>query len=998
MTLSKQIIPVNFGGGVDTKTDPKLVQPGKLLTLENGMFLKGGRLSKRYGYKLLADQTLAQTAVPAGKRTATFKNELLKYTNNRLYSLSSNSGRWIDKGEWTSAIIETNDILKNTASQTNVDVAVGSNGTSIYAFEDSRGGIRASIYDETTHTAMLSDVSVSTTGVHPRCLAFGGYLYVFYYEGGNLKGNRINPVTPMAFEPTVTISKTVNTTSKLIDVAVQTPHRIVYVHDVEGASQVKVGLIDINLAADTIISTTSVNEAASNALTVFMGYQSRVFIAYHNATNGVRSTILNLGLSQLVAPTTLDSITSPIVCNITGYANAQNTGATFFYEVFNSVSYYHYVKTNTFTNAGVAGTASVLMRHSGLASKAFKYNFSGDTTDSGYVTLVQDSALQSTYFVVKNTGLIVAKIAPSLAGGIVTNLSGVWPAVSLGKFQMAISTKSELFSENATLFTRAGIASASLDFEHSNTFITAELGDTLFVTGGVVGAYDGQSVVEHGFHLYPENTSVTSQTTGGSLTLLGTYQYQAIYSWTDNWGVRHVSSPSPALSVVLTGSNNQVTVRVPTLSATMKDGTRRSAVSICLYRTETLGSIFYQVTSIVSPTFNDVSVDYVDVTDGLADSAIISREMLYTSGGVLENIGPPAASTICVFKNRVILGGLEGGNSFWYSKQYTPQSPIEFTDFFTKPIESSGKRETAVSVLDDKLLVWKLDRFYAVVGEGPNDAGTGGDFNVPQLVSTDAGCISQRSIAKHPTGVIRMTQKGIYLLDNSLNDTYIGKEVEDFNGLTINSAVLKSDTNQIRFTTAEGPMLVYDYLFQQWSTYTIAGLDALIWNNTYVYMNTAGQCLKEVAGFFNDIDSPYSLKIETSWFAFAGLQGFQRVYRFMLMGEYHSPHSLRVEVAYDYSPAYTGYYYFNPDSALDISYFGNDAIFGEYVFGGANNLYQFRGDLTTQKCESIRLKIEDVLTSSSAGSEESYNITALTFLVGTKGGLNRLPVAQKVGE
>jgi hypothetical protein len=118
----------------------------------------------------------------------------------------------------------------------------------------------------------------------------------------------------------------------------------------------------------------------------------------------------------------------------------------------------------------------------------------------------------------------------------------------------------------------------------------------------------------------------------------------------------------------------------------------------------------------------------------------------------------------------------------------------------------------------------------------------------------------------------------------------------------------------------------------------------------------------------------------------------------MIMGEYKSPHSLRVEVAYDYSPAYTGYYYFLPDSSINTSHFGDDAIFGDTIFGGANNLYQFRGDLTVQKCQSIRLKIEDILASSSAGSEESYNITALTFLVGTKGGLNRLPAGQKVGE
>jgi hypothetical protein len=38
--VQKQMVPVQFGGGIDTKVDPKQLQAGQLLELENGQFSK----------------------------------------------------------------------------------------------------------------------------------------------------------------------------------------------------------------------------------------------------------------------------------------------------------------------------------------------------------------------------------------------------------------------------------------------------------------------------------------------------------------------------------------------------------------------------------------------------------------------------------------------------------------------------------------------------------------------------------------------------------------------------------------------------------------------------------------------------------------------------------------------------------------------------------------------------------------------------------------------
>ena len=51
MALTKQIVPMSFSQGVDTKSDEKQVSPGKLLSLKNAYFQESKKLIKRNGYE-----------------------------------------------------------------------------------------------------------------------------------------------------------------------------------------------------------------------------------------------------------------------------------------------------------------------------------------------------------------------------------------------------------------------------------------------------------------------------------------------------------------------------------------------------------------------------------------------------------------------------------------------------------------------------------------------------------------------------------------------------------------------------------------------------------------------------------------------------------------------------------------------------------------------------------------------------------------------------------
>jgi hypothetical protein len=509
--------------------------------------------------------------------------------------------------------------------------------------------------------------------------------------------------------------------------------------------------------------------------------------------------------------------------------------------------------------------------------------------------------------------------------------------------------------------------------------------------------YDGISVVEHSFHLYPENISLGQSASGGSMSN-GTYQVIFLYEWTDNFGQLHRSSPSVASSITLSGggSSQKITCTVPTLRLTAKDGTQRANVSIVGYATEASGSIFYRFTSVTSPTANDVTADTVSVD---CTAVTISNELLYTTGGVLDNEPPPACSAIEVYKNRLFLGGLEDEIGFWYSKEFKTHYGVAFSSEFKKICEPDGGDLVAFGILDDKILCLKPTRFYYSFGDGPNDLGEGGDFSEIQFVTEDIGCEVQSSVVRMPRGLMLKTYKGIYLIDAGFNTQYIGYPVEAYNDNAITSGILVDTKNQVRFTTSSGPILVYDYFRDQWSTFTgLSSYGAVMADRGYTLLKTNGKVLQENDSKFKDDKASYGVTIETGWVSLDGIGGFQRVYKAFFLLDYFTDHKLRVKFAYDYSSGYQSEFVFNPTSALGINTYGSDSPYGGgEVYGGRNSSYRISASTEQQKCESIRIKVEELISSSTDGSQKSLSISDISLLVGIKGGISRLKSSQRIG-
>ena len=994
MALSKQKIPINLGQGIDTKTDPKHVVPGKLKRLSNGVFTRRGRIDKRNGHDLIENVTVDGTELNQGDSLAKYRNELLQYNGQNLYSLSSNANKWVDKGSAISVVTKTKQIVNNTAEQTQVDSAING-GVGLYAWEDSRGGVRASIVDETTGVPMLTDVSIDASATRARCLAFKSYLYVYYYKSGSLYARRINPKEPTAFDAAVEISDTVNTSNPTYDILNYANIRMIFAHNVQGASEIKLGFVDENpTVLAGVLAPKTISEAATDSIAIIQGTSQKIILAYYNSTDKLRATILNNGGTTLVSPATIDSIATT-VRNITGY-NSDDDETTLLYEIDETLSYNKYVKQNTFDEAGNVGTPAVFKRSVGLWTKCFTYVDSSGSAQN-FVGVVHDSTLQATYFVIRSDGVIASKQLYSLASGVTLREILQNVSVTDSIFSFSCLKKNRLVSQDDTVYTPTGVSKTTLDFTNNDIFTAAELGDTLHIVGGVLSMYDGESIVEHGFHLYPENITTATAATGGSISDGETCTAVFLYEWYDNNGRIHRSAPSLAATQITggAGASHTVTYTVPTLRLTAKDGTNRTGVKIVGYILS--GSVYYRFTDVDATPNNDVTTDTVNIVLDEDPDQFTANEILYTTGGVLDNYAAPANSTIAVFNNRIFLGGLEEGGEVWFSKENQQGAPVEFNDTLKKAFQPDGGRDTGFGVLDDKLILFKSDRFFYTFGDGPNNLGFDGSFSEFQFVTGDVGTENANSVVVTPLGLMIKSVKGIYLIDRALSVNYIGAEVEEFNNLTVTSSVLVADKNQVRFTTETGPILVYDYFFNNWSSFSgLSAKRAVNWLGNYVVMKQDGTILKDNPNIFTDAGSSYALGLETGWLAVDGIGGFQRLYQLQIRGDYLSKHDLQVRCAYDYSTAYESEVVIDADNLLEANRYGDNSPYGsENVFGGVNSAYRFSVYMQRQKCESIRFSITEFPDSSE--SQRGLNISDIILLVGIKGGASRLRTQQTVG-
>lgn len=637
------------------------------------------------------------------------------------------------------------------------------------------------------------------------------------------------------------------------------------------------------------------------------------------------------------------------------------------------------VTYNTLTVAGAAGTPANWLRSVALSSRAFLKD------GVAHAIVCHDAELQPTYFLSSLYNIsgvfpvsyanITAKIFPSEAGGIPR--TSILPNIQLNvaaEYVVTLPRRTIVLERTSNdipnTFFLNGIYSSEINLSPQK-ISTKELGNVLNIASGVITEYDGQSVVELGFHLFPENVTAVWDAAGGTGSLsTGLYGYSGVYQWIDAQGQINRSAPSPLVSVSATADNGQNTVKIPTLRLTAKQN-----VTLAIYRTAANGSTLFR-TDIQYNTYpinNSQVDDYITFVDFTADVNIEGNEQIYTTGEV-ENISPPASDILGTYKNRLALVPSEDPIGFEYSKQVLEGSPVEFSDLFFQNIGTVGGSVTGITNLDDKIILFKDASIYYMTGTGPSPSGANSDFSEPIFITADCGLIDATSAVTMPRGVMFKSAKGIYLLDRSLGVSYIGDDVESYNQYMVLSAQLIPLQNEVRFLLEGGFVLVYDYLVGQWITFeTINGVSDTIFQKQHTYLDPSGVVHMQQKGVYSDGANPVNRSFTTGWINVAGLQGFERAYVFYFLAKYLSPHTLSFGIAYDYDPTILQVTDISPDPTETVE--------------------QWQVYLERQKCEAFQI----TLLEDSDGTGGGFNMSGVDLTIGVKDGKPRLKASRSVG-
>jgi len=1010
MALQKQQVVINFAKGLDTKSDPFQVPVGNFLSLQNTVFDKIGRLQKRNGYPALP-------SLPDTSSTflTTFNSDLTAIGTS-LQALSLGSSTWSNRGNIQPLNLSTMPLVRNNLNQSQCDSVVSSSNLVCTVYTESNGTSNAYKYiveDSTTGQVILSPGVLTTadpTYGAPRVFLLG-YHFVIVFSALIGSNHHLQYLAINATNPSLVGTPT--------DISTQyTPHSRVSFDGVAANNQLFLAWSGSDVGG--AVRMTYLNTSLQQANTViYAGRQADIMsICADNSTTTptIYATFHDSGDSNtytLAVSHTLANILSPTIIGSSSVANiataANNQTLTAFVEVPNAYGYdsgipTNYVQKVTCTQTGTVGAIGVVLRSVGLASKAFLLN------SKIYALFAHSSQYQPTYFLADSGGNITGKLAYQNGGGyLTTGLPSV--TVTGNDVQIPYLYKDLIQAVNKDtnvtagtqvngIYSQTGINLATFSVQSSD-IVSAEIGSNLNLSGGFIWAYDGYQPTEQGFFVYPDSIEATPSASGGSMSAQK-YYYQVTYEWTDNQGNAFRSAPSIPITVTTTTGSSSVSLNVPTLRLTYKTS---SALKIVIYRWSAAQESYYQVTSINQPLLNNPAVDYVTFTDTLSDATILGNNLIYTTGGVVENISPPAANTLTLFDDRLWLVDAEDPNLLWYSKQVIEATPVEMSDLFTVYVAPNISAQgatgpiTALSALDDKLVIFKANAMYFMSGTGPDNTGANNQYGQPTFVTATIGCNNQHSIVYTPHGIMFQSDKGIWLLGRDLSTTYIGAPVEGYTtGATVQSAVNIPGTNQVRFTLDTGITLMYDYYVSQWSTFTgVPAISSTLYQGYHTFLNALGQVYQESPGTYLDGSNPVLMSFITNWINIAGLQGFERAYHFYLLGNYISPHKLNVQIAYDYAPGPSQTSLISPDNYSGT--YGTDSLYGNgNPYGGTPTLEQWRVFLQQMKCQSFQIYINEIYDSTfGVPPGAGLTLSGLNLTVGTKLGRPKLRAGKSVG-
>ena len=602
------------------------------------------------------------------------------------------------------------------------------------------------------------------------------------------------------------------------------------------------------------------------------------------------------------------------------------------------------------------------------------------------------SNLQRQYVVVDRDFRPVARLEPGTAAGDNFREVGLVSVFGEGSvFHSSVVYRKRVDSEDNDQYDEDGIKLLTLDYLPALRY--AEFGGSTYFPGGCLWQYDGETVFEAGYLLYPENVTGAATNGAGSLTVNGQYRYKARWAHTNARGEETISAATLTAEIATGASDDTITVDVPTNLLTVK------GAYLLLYRNEDNGTQWYLVTS-RDPTSADYveydsSVNEVSFVDLVSDTALISREKDPGDAGLLEPFAPPASTVIAAGRDRLWLAGGEiASGSLLPSFTRQAGKSAAFSGFLTTIVASEDL--TALAFMGHSVLVFSADNVYGFEADGPSNFGAGA-FDAPRRIVSDVGAVDQAGVARCNPGVTFESRAGIKLLASNYQVMDVGAAVSpatDVNEV-VNSITVPED-DEVRFYARDGEVLVWNYQNNEWTTFTGLACSGALPGRAGRLPSVVladGRILVETEGTWSDDGQGFTGHVRTAWLRPEGTQGLWRARRIALLGEaYAGSPRLLFKAYYNDRDFPQDDWVWAADGNLNPSTWG-DLTWGAGTWGDSGSdgdpavrdrVLYVRRRLARQKCSRLSIDIRD-----DGQAIEGPALTTLSLEFGRKTGLMR---------
>lgn len=527
--------------------------------------------------------------------------------------------------------------------------------------------------------------------------------------------------------------------------------------------------------------------------------------------------------------------------------------------------------------------------------------------------------------------------------------------------------------------------------------------DVLYVADKGLFQYDGDKFHAIGFHDRPMISAALVSSSSGNLGTsaagtYGDYFYKAVYEWIDAQGNLHESEPSAPVQITTDSTHEKATITIADLDYSgwnTHDHIQfeyRKDQRLALYRTQKNGSLYNLLMTI---PIGGKENGYHQVVDDITDVIAGTGRFIYTDSGELSNKPPPASARyVITHRDRLFVIGKD--DMVYFSKLIVDGFGVGFNEGLSiKTPDNITDPPTALGSMDGNLFIFTERSIYIVGGEGPDNTGSGGFYDVKRIPA-NVGAIKGSPVKLISDGLLFVSENDtgtrINMLGRNMAISPIGSAVEDIlnpeggTPYTVRDIVTHSQDETVYFLlsqvggTPEGvKLLTYNFVFKQWGvdklldTYgagaggslafsTVKGRRKLYIGLIHHADNQNPRTYIEASGF-KDNSVYVPMKVKTAWINLGGIQSYQRVYNFHILGESKDKHTLTVNVYYDYVTTDPDSYTFTTSSATDAK-------------------LQFRGHLTKQKCQAIQFEVVDA---DNAGStDDGYTITEIALEIGLR--------------